>query len=230
MTNFSNQDRVQDGLESTKVGVSDPCSKKRADVDPEGVEGGQTEGDLLAEIESTRLSFIRIRVEGGSSRSSEGLGDEIGVYSNGSVVTHTLNELDKSDLKMKLISASRALYMAIAYSENLPWDPGGHTTKRGKLLVGREVISFVDVAVLKRGLALGVEVGWRSSRVKLGVLARGVARGVNESRVQANGLLRCVLACMDYRAKAVSLTTSPASPIGMMCVHLYRLAIEVDRG
>jgi hypothetical protein len=69
--------------------------------------------------------------------------------------------------------------MAIAYSEDLPWDPSGHTAQRGEFLVGGEVIGVVDVAVLERGLALGVEVGGRRGRVKLRVLARGVARGVN---------------------------------------------------
>lgn len=39
-----------------------------------------------------------------------------------------------------------------------------------------------------------MEVGGGSGRVKLGVLARWVARGVNERRVQAYSLLQGVLA------------------------------------
>ena len=81
-----------------------------------------------------------------------------------------------------------------AYSEDLPWDPGRNTAKSGKLLWGRKVIGLVNVAVLQSGLALGVEVGGRSSRVKLGVLARWVARGVNERGIQAYSLLRGMLA------------------------------------
>jgi hypothetical protein len=189
VTNFSDQDRVQNSLEATEIGVGNPGSEKRADVDPEGVEGGQAESDLFTHVEGTRLSLFIVGVEGGSAGSGEGLGDEVGVYSNGSVVTHTLNQLNESNLKFKSVCVPRALSIAIAYGENLPWDPGRHATKRGKLLISGEVVSFVEVAVLERGLALGVEVGWRSSRVKLGVLARGVARGVNKSGVQANGLL-----------------------------------------
>lgn len=197
VTDFSDQDRVEDGLEATEVGVGNPGSEKRADVDPEGVECGQREGDLLAHVESTGLGLSIIGVEGRSRGGSEWLGNEVGVYSNGSVVTHTLNKLDESNLKMKSMSVPHVLCMTIAYSEDLPWDPCGHTTERGKLLISGEVISAVDVAVLERGLALGVEEGWRSSSVELRMLARGVARGINERGVQADSLLRGVLARID---------------------------------
>lgn len=99
MTDFSDQDRVQNSLETTKVGVGDPGSEKRADVDPEGVECSQTESDLLAHVEGTGLSLSIIWVGGGSSGSSERLSDVVGVYSNSSVVTHTLDKLNESDLK-----------------------------------------------------------------------------------------------------------------------------------
>ena len=78
---------------------------------------------------------------------------------------------------------------ANAYSEDLPWNPSGHTAKRGELLVSGKVIGLVEVAVLERSLALGVKVGGRGSGVHLGVLARRVARGINKSGVQADSLL-----------------------------------------
>lgn len=99
MTDFSDQDGVQNSLETTKVGVGDPGSEKRADVDPEGVECSQTESDLLAHVEGTGLSLSIIWVERGSSGRSERLSDVVGVYSNSSVVTHTLDKLNESDLK-----------------------------------------------------------------------------------------------------------------------------------
>ena len=72
-----------------------------------------------------------------------------------------------------------------------------------------------------------MEEGWRSSSVKLGVLARGVARSVNESGVQADSLLRAVLARIDCCLNALSLTTSAASLIGMVGV---RSPVWIDRG
>jgi hypothetical protein len=99
VTDFSNQDGVQNGLETTEVGVGNPGSKERADVDPEGVEGSQTESDLLAHVEGTRYSVLIVGMEGSASGSSERLGDEVGVYSNSSVVTHTFDKLNESDLK-----------------------------------------------------------------------------------------------------------------------------------
>jgi len=41
MTNFSNNDRVEDSLEATEVGVGNPGSEEGADIDPESVEGGE---------------------------------------------------------------------------------------------------------------------------------------------------------------------------------------------
>lgn len=78
------------------------------------------------------------------------------------------------------------------YSEDLPWDVGRNTAQGEELVFGWEVIVLGDVVVLERGLALGVEEGGSANRVLLRVLALGVARGVNESGVQADSLLRGV--------------------------------------
>lgn len=98
VTDFSNKDRVENSLETTKVGVGNPCTEKGADVDPEGVEGSQAEGNLLAHAQGTGLGLRIVGVGGSASRSREGLGDVVGVYSNGTVVTHTLDQLDKGNL------------------------------------------------------------------------------------------------------------------------------------
>ena len=79
--------------------------------------------------------------------------------------------------------------MTVTHSEDLPWNPGRHTTECGKRRFSGESIRVDDVALAERSLDLGLEVGRRTSRVKHEVLARGLARVVNESRAQADGLL-----------------------------------------
>jgi hypothetical protein len=63
--------------------------------------------------------------------------------------------------------------------------------------------------------------------VKLRVLAGRVARGINEGRVQADSLLWGPSAISTISG-AVILTTSPASPMGILWVE--RLGTEVNRG
>lgn len=175
MANFGNQDRVDNGLEATEVGVGDPSTEERADVDPEGVEGGQTEGDLLAHVEGTGLSLSIAGVGSSTSGGGERPGDVVGVHGDGTVVTHTLNQFDKGNLEAVSVNLSRAMQMAIAYSEDLPWNPGRDTGQRSKLLLSGKVVAISQVRVLESSLALGMKEGGGSNSVKLGVLARGVA-------------------------------------------------------
>lgn len=98
VTDFSDDDRVDNGLEATEVGVSNPCSEERSAVDPEGIEGGQTEGDLLAHVKSTGLSIVTVGVQSSTSGGDQRLCDEIGVDGNGSIVGHALDQLNKGNL------------------------------------------------------------------------------------------------------------------------------------
>lgn len=100
MANFSNNDGDDNGLVTTEVGISDPGTEKRAAVDPEGVEGGQREGDLLSLTKGTRLGIVGVGVEGSTSGSDQRLCDEVGVDGNCSIVGKTLYKLDKGDLKL----------------------------------------------------------------------------------------------------------------------------------
>lgn len=68
VTDFSNKDGVENSLETTEVGVGNPCTEKGADVDPEGVESGQAEGNLLAHAQGTRLGFSIAGFGGSTSR------------------------------------------------------------------------------------------------------------------------------------------------------------------
>lgn len=141
MTNFGDKDRVDNGLEATEIGIGDPGTKQRADVDPEGVEGGQTESDLLAHAKGTGLGFIGVRVQGGSGGSDERLGDEVGVDGNGTIVGHALHQFDESDLNDASVCCWRALARDVdTYSEDPPWNHSGHTGESSELLGGGEVI------------------------------------------------------------------------------------------
>ena len=101
MTDFSDQDGVNDGLEATEIGIRNPSTEQRTAVDPEGVEGGQTEGNLLAHVEGTGLGVGGIRIQGSTSRSLQRFGDEVGVDSDSAVVGHALNEFDKGNLHVQ---------------------------------------------------------------------------------------------------------------------------------
>jgi hypothetical protein len=160
VTNLSNNDRVQNGLEAAEVGVGDPGSEERADVDPKGVEGGQRKGNLLAHVEGTGDGLGIVWVKGGTGWGGSWLGDEVGVDGNGSVVRHALDQLDKGN------------------GVDSPWDGGGHTAQRLQLLLGGEVGGAVRVAhirVLHASLALRDEVGGGSSVVEGRLLALRVA-------------------------------------------------------
>jgi hypothetical protein len=217
MTDLSNEHRVQDSLVTTEVSISDPGSEKRADIDPKGVECGQREGNLLAHSESTCDGFFIARVEGRSGGSLEWLCDEVGVDSDGSVVAHTLDQLNESDL---WIRSARVSYVSSAwrldtYGKDLERDLSGHAPEGRKVLISGEVIA-IDVAVLESSLAFGVHVGGRRGGVEFRVLSGRVARGINQGWVQADSLLRGRSAVFHAFQIAVILTTSPASPIGIV--------------
>ena len=98
VTNLGDKDGVENGFETTEVGIGDPGSEQRADVDPEGVEGGQTESDLLAHVQGTRLGFSIAGIKRGARRRCQGLGDEVGIDGDGSIVTHALDQFNKGNL------------------------------------------------------------------------------------------------------------------------------------
>jgi hypothetical protein len=172
MTNFGDNDRVDNGLEATKVGIGNPGSEKRADVDPERVEGGQREGNLLAHVEGTGDSLSIAGVKGSSSSCSPWLSDEVGVDGNGSVVGHALYELDKGN------------------GVDPPWDLGRHTAESEELLVGGKRVILAgrvaDIGVLDTGLALREEVRGCTSLVESRVLALGVTRVVKHGGIEAS--------------------------------------------
>lgn len=180
VTDFSNEDRVEDGLVATKVLVGNPGTEQRADVNPEGVEGGQGEGNLLAQTEGTRLSFIAGGVDGSTGTGSSTLAgcvelalvDEVGVDDNGTIVGHTLAQLNETN------------------GEDLQGNLLGHTAQGAHLLLGGEVITVRgQVALLESSLALGQKVGGRGGAVSLWVLALWVTGTIRKSAVQGGGLL-----------------------------------------
>lgn len=144
VTDFSDENRVEDGLVTTQILVGDPGTEQRNDIDPEGVEGGQRESDLLAQTEGTRLSVVTLGVEGstGTGGSTLAIGielalvDEVGIDDNGTIVGHALAQFDETD------------------GENLQGNVLGNTAQGAHLLFGREVIAVGDVAFLESGLAL----------------------------------------------------------------------------
>jgi hypothetical protein len=109
---------------------------------------------------------------------------------------------------------SRAVSGAETYSEDLERDLGRHTPERRELLGGGHVVA-INIAVLERSLPFRVHKGGRRGGVQLRVLARRVARRVNQGRVQADSLLRGRLV-ISQSAVVVILTTSAASPTGMV--------------
>lgn len=180
VTDFSDEDRVEDGLVATKVLVGNPGAEKRTDIDPERVEGGQREGNLLAQAKGTRLSFGAVGVDGSTGRGGGGVAvfveaalvDEVGVDDDSTVVRHALAQLYETN------------------GEDLPGDLLGNTAQRAHLLLGREVIPVGgQVAFLESGLALGEEIGWRRVCVSLWVLALRIARSIHKGTVQSGGLL-----------------------------------------
>lgn len=177
VTDFSNNDRVENRLEATEVGIGDPGSKEGADVDPKGVESGEGKGNLLAHVERTGNGFGIIGVQGSTSGSRPGLGNEVAVDGNGSIIGHALNQLDKRN------------------SVDAPWNRCRHTAKGAQLLLSGEVgstVTVANVAVLKASLALAELVGGGTSVVKLGVLALRITRAVNKGGVKARYTLSSV--------------------------------------
>jgi hypothetical protein len=172
VTNLGDNDRVDNGLEATEVGVSDPGSEERANVDPECVEGCEREGDLLAHTKGTSNGLGTAGVRGGSGGRLERLGNEVGVDGNGTVVGHALYKLDKGN------------------GVDPPRDRGGHTAQGRELLIGGERLVLAgivtDIAVLEAGLALRDEVGRGTSVVEGRVLALRVTRAVDEGGVKAS--------------------------------------------
>lgn len=172
VTEFSNEDRVEDCLVATEVGIGNPSTEERADVDPERVESGQGETNLLAETQTTRLSLVAGGVEGSTSAGKSRLGDEVGVDNNGTIVRHALAQLDETN------------------GEDLPRNHLGDTTQSAHLLLGGEVIPVGSkVAFLESSPALGEKVGGRRSYMVLGVSPLGVARTIDEGVIQAGSLL-----------------------------------------
>lgn len=117
VTDFSDDDRVEDSLVASEVGVGNPGSKKGAAVDPESVEGGQGESDLLAHSESTGLSILVAGVQSSTGGGRPLLGDEVGVDLDTSIVRHALDELNEGD------------------GVDPPRNGGADSSKRGKLLL-----------------------------------------------------------------------------------------------
>ena len=180
VTDFSDEDRVEDGLVTTEILVGNPGTEQGADVDPERVEGGQGEGNLLAQAEGTGLGVIAGGVDGSTGAGSDALAfgveltlvDEVGVDDDGTVVRHALAQLDETN------------------GEDLQGDLLGHTAQGAHLLLGGEVIPVGgQVAFLESGLALGEKVGGRGGAMGLRVLALRVTGTVHEGAVQGGGLL-----------------------------------------
>nr|GFD51739.1 hypothetical protein [Tanacetum cinerariifolium] len=109
-------------LVTSEVSVSDPGSEEGTAVDPESVEGGEGESDLLSKTEGTGLSVLVTRIHSHTSASESGLGDEVGVDLNTSVVGHTLDKFDKSD------------------GVDSPRNGSPYALKRSKLLLGRKAV------------------------------------------------------------------------------------------
>lgn len=216
VTDFSDEDRVEDGLVATEVLVGNPGTEQRADVDPERVEGGQGEGNLLAQAKGTGLGGVAGRVDGGTSAGSGALAlcveltlvDEVGVDDDSAIVRHALAQFDEAN------------------GEDLQGDLLGNTTQSAHLLLGGEVIAIAgEVAVLESSLSLGDEVCWRAVGVSLRMLALWVAGTIQEGAVQGGGLLgggQCVLyeavtmPVVDIKGKGPTMTDS--SPTGMVTV------------
>lgn len=174
VANFSNDDRPENCLIATKVGIGDVGSKKGQNIGPEGVEGGDVEGNLLSKTETTRLSFIGVRVESSSRGSWPGLGDEVGDQGGHTVPGHALDELDEGN------------------GVDPPVDTGGDTIEGLQFLLGGVIVEvvFIDIAVLHGCFTLGGEERRWGDSVGLWVLALGIARGIDESRVNAQNILR----------------------------------------
>jgi hypothetical protein len=172
VTYFGDNDRVDDCLEATEVGVGNPGSEERADVDPESVEGGERESNLLAHAQGTRNGLITAGVQGSSGGRGPFLGDEVGVDGYGTVVGHALYKLDEGD------------------GVDPPRNGGRHTAQGRELLVGGKRLALAgivaDIAVLEAGLALRDEVGGGTRVVESRVLALGIARAVDEGGVKAS--------------------------------------------
>lgn len=178
VTDLSDDDRVENCLVTSEVSISDPGSEKGADVDPESVECGEGEGNLLSETEGTGLSVGVTRVHGHTSASESGLGDEVGVNLDTSIVRHALDEFDEGD------------------GVDSPRNGSAYVLKRGKLLRGRKAV-VTEVALLEGRLALRDEERWRLIGVECRVLALRITRSVNKSRVQADDLLQtCEHECL----------------------------------
>lgn len=172
VTDFSDNNRVDNGLEATEISISNPSTEKRTAVDPEGIEGGQGEGDLLAHAQSTRLSIVAAGVEGGTGWGFARLGDEVGVDRNGSIVGHALDQFDKGN------------------GVDSPGNGSRNAPQGAELLVSGEVFAILaDVAILQGRLAFRMQIGGRVGVVEGGVLALRVARTVDEGRVKASRLL-----------------------------------------
>jgi hypothetical protein len=88
-----------------------------------------------------------------------------------SIVGHALDEFDKGD------------------GVDPPRNAGTNTFKSSKLLLCGETLVVTEIALLYSSFTLREEEGRRISVVKRGVLALRITRGIDESRVQANGLL-----------------------------------------
>lgn len=99
MTNFSDDDRVDNGLEATEIGISNPSTEERAAVDPESIERGKTESDLLSHAKSTWLGFVIMGIQGSAGGCFERLSDVVGVDGDGTVVRHALDQLNKGNLE-----------------------------------------------------------------------------------------------------------------------------------
>jgi hypothetical protein len=202
VTNLGKNDRVDNRLVATEIGIGDPGTKEGADVDPESVESGEGKGNLLAHVERTRNSFCIVGVERSTSRSRARLRNKVGVDGDSSIVGHALNKLDKGN------------------GVNAPWNRSGHTAKSLELLVGGEVggrVAVGNVGVLKTSLALAELVGGRTSLVKLGVCALRVTRAVDEGGVKARYTLDIELGCGESKTRSIH-TTSSESPTGMMAI------------
>ena len=124
MADDSDGKREVDGVETSKVGIGNPCTNERGEVNPELIERGDTGGSTLTHSQGTGLAFwIRVRSSGRRERAL----NEIGEDNGGTIVGEALAKFDEGD------------------GESLGRDFARHSSESMELLFGGEVLG-VEVA------------------------------------------------------------------------------------